>query len=53
MSIKHIIKIKKLSEENEKKFYETDRPRFEEQDEEEYRKQLKRFFKGENEETDR
>ena len=52
MSIKHIIKIKKLSEENEKKFYETDRPSFEEQDEEEYRKQLKRFFKGENEETD-
>ena len=39
MSINHIIKIKKLSEENEKKFYETDRPRFEEQDEEEYRKQ--------------
>ena len=52
MSIKHIIKIKKLSEENEKKFYEKDRPRFEEQDEEEYKKQLKRFFKGEDEDED-
>ena len=51
MSIKHIIKIIKLSEENEKKFYETDRHRFEEQDEEEYRKQLKKFFKGEDEDN--
>ena len=47
----NIKKIKKLSEENEKNFYETDRPRFEEQDEEEYRKQLKRFFKGEDEDN--
>jgi hypothetical protein len=48
MSIKHKIKFKEQAEKKEK-LHEKDRPRFEEQDEEEYRKQLKKFFKGEDE----
>ncbi len=50
MSIKHKIKFKEQAEKKEK-LHEKDRPRFEEQDEEEYRKQLKKFFKGEDEDN--
>ena len=50
MSIKRRIKYKKNPEKKEE-LHEKDRPRFEEQDEEEYRKQLKKFFKGEDEDN--
>ena len=50
MSIKNKIKFKEQVEKKEK-LHEKDRPRFEEQDEEEYRKQLKKFFKGEDEDN--
>lgn len=36
-----------MNKENEEKFYETDRPRFEEHDEKEYAKHCRKFFKGE------
>ena len=35
-----------MNKENEEKFYEMDRPRYEEQSEEEYLKHCERFFKG-------
>ena len=49
MSIKHIIKIKKQPEENTDEI--EDVVRYEEQDEKEYKKQLKKFFKGEDEDN--
>ena len=48
MSIKHKIKIKQPEENTEEI---EDVIRYEEQDEKEYKKQLKKFFKGEDEET--
>ena len=47
MSIKHRIKIKQHPEENKDEI--EDVVRYEEQDEKEYKKQLKKFFKGEDE----
>ena len=49
MSIKHKIKIKKQPEENKDEI--EDVVRYEEQEEKEYRKQLKKFFKGEDEDN--
>ena len=49
MSVKHIIKIKKQPEENTDEI--EDVVRYEEQDEKEYKKQLKKFFKGEDEDN--
>tara|TARA_B100000519_G_C14133682_1_gene386454 strand:+ start:752 stop:916 length:165 start_codon:yes stop_codon:yes gene_type:complete len=47
MSIKNRIVIKKpIVEEKKEKLYEKDRPRYEEQSEEEYLKHCERFFKG-------
>jgi hypothetical protein len=49
MSIKHKIKIKQQPEENTDEI--EDVVRYEEQDEKEYKKQLKKFFKGEDEDN--
>ena len=49
MSIKHRIKIKQQPEENKNEV--EDVVRYEEQDEKEYQKQLKKFFKGEDEDN--
>ena len=49
MSIKHKIKIKKQPEENTDEV--EDVVRYEEQDEKEYKRQLKKFFKGEDEDN--
>ena len=49
MAIKQRIKFKKELEEKEE-FYEKDRPRYEEQSEEEYLQHCKRFFKGRQDE---
>ena len=49
MSIKHRIKIKQKPEENTDEV--EDVVRYEEQDEKEYQKQLKKFFKGEDEDN--
>jgi|TARA_R100001460_G_scaffold82789_1_gene123689 hypothetical protein len=47
MSIKHKIKFKKPVEEEKKEdLHEKDRPRYEEQSEEEYLKHCEKFFKG-------
>tara|TARA_R100001440_G_scaffold1638_1_gene5250 strand:+ start:204 stop:365 length:162 start_codon:yes stop_codon:yes gene_type:complete len=45
MSIKHKIKFKKEPEKKQE-LHEKDRPRYEEQSEEEYLKHCERFFKG-------
>jgi|TARA_E500000331_G_scaffold207265_1_gene198809 hypothetical protein len=50
-SIRRDVPADDMNKENEEKFYEIDRPRFEEQDEKEYKKQLKKFFKGEDEDN--
>ena len=50
MSIKHKIKFKEQAEKKEK-LHEKDRPRYEEQSEEEYLKHCERFFKGEHEDN--
>ena len=50
MSIKHKIKFKEQAEKKEK-LHEKDRPRSEEQAEEEYLKHCERFFKGEHEDN--
>ena len=47
MSIKRRIKFKKEPEKKEE-LYERDRPRYEEQSDEEYAKHCERFFKGWN-----
>ena len=47
MSIKHKIKFKKPIEEKKEDLHEIDRPRYEEQSEEEYLKHCEKFFKGE------
>mgnify|MGYP001461484983 FL=1 len=49
MSIKHKIKIKPQPEEDKDEV--EDVVRYEEQDEKEYQKQLKKFFKGEDEDN--
>ena len=50
MSIKHKIKIKKQDQDIAEALAEVeDVVRYEEQDEKEYKKQLKKFFKGEDE----
>ena len=36
-----------MNKENEEKFYEMDRPRFEEHDEKDYIEHCRKFFKGE------
>ena len=46
MSIKRKIKFKKPTEEKKEDLHERDRPRYEEQSEEEYLKHCERFFKG-------
>jgi len=46
-SIRRDVPADDMNKENEEKFYEIDRPRFEEHDEKEYQKHLKKFFKGE------
>ena len=47
MSIKNRIVIKKpIVEEKKEELHEKDRPRYEEQSEEEYLKHCERFFKG-------
>ena len=46
MSIKNKIVFKKPIEEKKEKLYEKDRPRYEEQSEEEYLRHCERFFKG-------
>ena len=48
MSIKNRIVMKKpfKEEKKEEKFYEKDRPRYEEHDDEEYREHCRKFFKG-------
>ena len=48
MSIKHKIKIKQPEEDKDEV---EDVIRYEEQDEKEYQKQLKKFFKGEDEDN--
>ena len=50
MSIKHKIKFKEQAEKEEKR-HEKDRPRYEEQSEEEYLKHCERFFKGGHEDN--
>ena len=50
-SIRRDVPADDMNKENEEKFYGIDRPRFEEQDEKEYKKQLKKFFKGEDEDN--
>ena len=49
MSIKQKIKIKQQPEEDKNEI--EDVVRYEEQDEKEYKKQLKKFFKGEDEDN--
>ena len=52
MSIKHKIKIKKQDQDIAEALAEVeDVVRYEEQDEKEYKKQLKKFFKGEDEDN--
>ena len=51
MSIKNKIVFKKPIEEKKEKLHEKDRPRYEEQSEEEYLKHCERFFKGEHEDN--
>ena len=46
MSIKNKIVFKKPMEKKKEKLYEKDRPRYEEQSEEEYLRHCERFFKG-------
>ena len=46
MSIKNKIVFKKPTTEKKEELYEKDRPRYEEQSEEEYLKHCERFFKG-------
>ena len=46
MAIKHKIKFKKQVEEKKEDLHERDRPRYEEQSEEEYLRHCERFFKG-------
>ena len=46
MGVKQKIKIKKPIVEKKEKLHEKDRPRYEEQSEEEYLKHCKKFFKG-------
>ncbi len=46
MSIKNKIVFKKPIVEKKEKLYEKDRPRYEEQSEEEYFRHCERFFKG-------
>ena len=46
MGVKQKIKIKKPVVEKKEELHEKDRPRYEEQSEEEYLKHCKKFFKG-------
>ena len=48
MSIKRKIKFKKQKDDKKEDLHEQDRPRYEEQSEEEYLKHCERFFKGWN-----
>ena len=52
MSIKNKIKFKKQKDDKKEDLHEQDRPRYEEQSEEEYLKHCERFFKGWDDEDD-
>ena len=46
-SIRRGVPANDMNKENEEKFYEMDRPRFEEHDEKDYIEHCRKFFKGE------